>query len=113
MTAYAIAYLRSVDLNEQVADYLRRIDETLVPCDGAFLVHGTEHETVEGDLPGAIIVIGFPDLARARGWYDSPAYRAILPLRTDNSEGVALLVDGVPPGYRAASYLQKVGAAAR
>jgi hypothetical protein len=53
-------------------------------------------------------VIGFPDLAAARAWYDSPAYREILPLRTRNSDGVTLLVDGVPDGYRAAGYADKL-----
>jgi len=53
-------------------------------------------------------VIGFPDLDAARAWYDSPAYQEILPLRTRNSDGVTLLVDGVPEGYRAASYAAKL-----
>ncbi len=31
MTAYAVAHLRSVDMNAEVVDYLRRIDATLDP----------------------------------------------------------------------------------
>ena len=54
------------------------------------------------------MVIGFPDLDAARAWYDSPAYQEILPLRTRNSDGVTLLVDGVPDGYRAASFADKL-----
>ena len=46
------------------------------------------------------------DLERARAWYDSPAYQAILPLRTENSEGSAILLEGVDPGYRAADFLR-------
>ena len=42
------------------------------------------------------------------GWYDSPAYRDIAALRTRNAEGVVLLADGVPDGYRAASYADKL-----
>ncbi len=112
MTAYAIAQLRRVDVNAQIADYLRRIDETLEPYEGRFLVHGTTPHVVDGDFPGAVVVIAFPDMARARAWYDSPGYQAILPLRLDNSDGGAVIVDGVPEGYRAASYLEKVAAAA-
>ena len=104
MTAYAVAHLRSVERNAEIADYLRRIDATLEPFDGRFAVHGTPPEVLEGEWPGHLVVIAFPDLATARAWYDSPAYQEIAPLRTRNSAGDVLLVDGVPDGYRAAAY---------
>ncbi|MEQ8897129.1 MAG: DUF1330 domain-containing protein [Roseovarius sp.] len=37
--------------------------------------------------------------AAARGCYDSPAYRAILPLRAGNSKGVVVLIGGVGEGH--------------
>ena len=82
---------------------------------GAFLVHGSVPEVLEGDAPGALVLIGFPDLEHARAWYGSPEYQAILPLRTRNSEGFAVLLDGVPDGYRASSFadgLARAGAGA-
>jgi uncharacterized protein (DUF1330 family) len=109
MTAYAMAQLRSIDVNDEVRDYLRRIDDTLRPYGGRFLVHGTMPEVVDGDLDGTIVLIGFPDLDAARGWYGSPGYQAILPLRTRNSDGGAALLPGVPDGYRAASFVDKDG----
>lgn len=112
MTAYALAHLRTVDLNAEVADYLMRIDATLEPYGGAFVVHGATPEVLEGDLPGTVVVIGFPDLERARAWYASTEYQEILPLRTRNSDGVAVLLDGVPPGYRAASLVAGTAASA-
>jgi uncharacterized protein (DUF1330 family) len=42
---------------------------------------------------------------RAHAWYDSPAYQEILPLRTENSEGATILVEGVEEGYRAAGFV--------
>ena len=48
-----------------------------------------------------VIVIEFPDLDGARGWYESAAYREIAHLRTDNLEMDVIMVDGVPGGYRA------------
>jgi uncharacterized protein (DUF1330 family) len=101
MSAYAIANLRSVDRNEQVTNYLLRIDETLDPHSGRFLVHGATPQLMDGDLPGVVVVIEFPDLERAHAWYASPAYQEILPLRTGNAVGGAVIVDGVPAGYRA------------
>ena len=111
MTAYAVAHLRSVDQNAEIVDYLHRIDATLDPFEGRFVVHGVLPEVLEGDWPGVLVVIGFPDLTTARAWYDSPGYQEILPLRTRNSDGTAFLIDGVAPGYRAASFLAKAGVA--
>jgi uncharacterized protein (DUF1330 family) len=104
MTAYALGHLRDVDQNAEILDYLSRIDATLAPFGGRFAVHGVLPEVVEGDWPGVVVVIAFPDLAAARAWWDSPAYRAIAPLRTRNSTGSVVLLDGVGDGYRAASY---------
>lgn len=110
MTAYALAHLATVDLNEEIAEYLRRIDDTLAPFGGRFLVHGSEPEVMDGDLPGVIVIIEFPDRDRAHAWYGSPAYQDILELRTRNVSGAAVILDGVPGGYRAASYLEKIRA---
>jgi uncharacterized protein (DUF1330 family) len=109
MTAYAMAQLRSIDLNDEIRDYLRRIDDTLSPYGGRFLVHGTTPEVVDGELDGTIVLIGFPDIDAARGWYESPDYQAILPLRTRNCDGGAALLPGVPDGYRAVSFVDKMG----
>lgn len=108
MSAYAIAHLRSVDFGAEIIRYLEKVDETLVPYGGRFLVHGVDPEVMEGPFPGNVIVVEFPDIERARGWYHSPGYQEILPLRTDNSDGVAVLVGGTPDGYRATDYLAKV-----
>ncbi|MBT2487361.1 DUF1330 domain-containing protein [Streptomyces sp. ISL-96] len=64
-----------------------------------FLVHGTEVEVLEGEWPGYLVVIGFPDIEKARDWYDSEAYREILPLRTKHITGDVILAEGVAPGY--------------
>jgi len=109
MTTYAMAILRDVELGAEITQYLERIDATLAPFGGEFVVHGAPPTVVEGDWDGTLIVIGFPDAERARGWYDSAAYREILPLRTRNSTGTAILVDGVGPGHRATDVLGRTG----
>ncbi|MFE5541027.1 DUF1330 domain-containing protein [Streptomyces sp. NPDC056492] len=102
MTAYAIAHIRPETLNEDVLHYIEEIQSTMDPFEGRFLVHGKEVEVLEGPFPGTVVVIAFPDMERARAWYASEAYQAILPLRTDHIPGEVILVDGVPPGYDAA-----------
>ncbi|HYF74580.1 MAG TPA: DUF1330 domain-containing protein [Nocardioides sp.] len=106
--AYALAYLREVDLGDDIVEYLRRIDATLTPYGGRFLVHGGPLVAVEGEWDGDVVVIAFPDLAAARAWYDSPDYQAILPLRTQRSRSIAAIVPGVPDGYRATDKLAEL-----
>jgi uncharacterized protein (DUF1330 family) len=105
MTAYGVAHLRKVAMGPAIVEYLRRIDETLQPFGGRFIVHGGRAEVLEGDWPGDLIVIEFPDRDHARAWYASPAYQEILRLRTDNAEGDVILVDGVPASHRATDVL--------
>ncbi|MEU9084101.1 DUF1330 domain-containing protein [Streptomyces sp. NPDC048357] len=101
MTAYAIAHIRPETMNEDVLEYIERIQSTMDPFEGRFLVHGKEVEVLEGPFPGTVVVIGFPDIERARAWYASPAYQAVLPLRTDHIAGEVILVEGVPADYDA------------
>jgi uncharacterized protein (DUF1330 family) len=97
--AYAIAHLHNPTVNDDVVEYLERIQDTMDPFGGRFLVHGPTVEAVEGAWPGTIVILTFPDLDAARAWYRSPAYQEILHLRTDHIDGVAILAEGVPPEY--------------
>lgn len=101
MTAYAIAHIRPETMNEDILRYIEEIQATMDPFEGRFLVHGKEVEVKEGPWPGTVVVIGFPDIERARAWYDSRAYQSLLPLRTDHIQGEAILVEGVPADYDA------------
>ncbi len=101
MTAYALAHLRTPTAHPDVLDYIERIQDTLDPYGGRFLVHGAEVEVLEGEWPGTVVIIEFPDAGAARSWYASAAYREILPLRTRHIAGDTLIVAGVGPGYDA------------
>ena len=105
MPSYAVAHMRSVNIGPAIVEYLQRIDATLEPFGGRFLVHGGKAEVLEGSWSGNLIVIEFPDRARAKAWYESPAYQEILRLRTDNSESDTFFVDGVSEGHRATDVL--------
>lgn len=107
--AYAVAYLREVDLGPAIVEYIERIDATLAPYGGRFLVHGGALTPAEGTWDGDVVILEFPDAAAARDWYDSPAYQQILPLRTEHSQSIACMVEGVPTGYRAVDKLADLG----
>jgi uncharacterized protein (DUF1330 family) len=105
MPAYAIANVQSLTMGPAIAEYLERIDATLAPYDGQFLVHGDPADVREGNFVGDLIMIEFPDRDRATGWYESAAYTAIVSLRTENTEGWLILIEGVPSDHRATDIL--------
>jgi len=93
-------------MGEDIIAYLDRIDATLTPYDGQFIIHGGEKHQLEGLFKGDLIVIAFPDRTRARAWYHSSEYRRILPLRRRHSRGDVFLIDGVAPDHKAADILK-------
>jgi len=109
MPAYAVAHMRQVTMGPAVVEYLQRIDATLAPFGGRFIVHGGEVEILEGSWPGFLIVIEFPDRDRASAWYNSAAYQEIVTLRTDNSESDVVMVNGVGSEHKATDVLAVSG----
>jgi uncharacterized protein (DUF1330 family) len=97
--AYGFAHLRDRRPHPDILEYLRRIQGTLDPFHGRFLVHGPPTAVVEGSWPGSMVLIEFPGMAEARAWYESPEYQKILRLRADHIDGDLVLVEGVGPGY--------------
>jgi uncharacterized protein (DUF1330 family) len=115
MTAYGIAHLRqpAAPLHEDVYEYLERIQSTMDPYGGRFLVHGQQVEVLEGVWPGTLVLIEFPGVAQARAWYDSPAYREILHLRADHLVGDLILVDGCGDEHESAEFAAQLRTMAR
>jgi uncharacterized protein (DUF1330 family) len=110
--AFAVALLRNVRMSGAIVRYIEEVEATLVPFGGRLVVHGGAHETLEGSWPHDLVVVGFPDRARARAWYGSPAYQAILELRTAHAECDVILIDAVGDGYRATDVLKARDASA-
>ena len=106
MTAYAVAHMRQATMGPRVVEYLHKIDATPEPFGGRFLVHGGNVEVIENNWPGHLIIIEFPDRQHVRGWYNSPAYQAILALRADNLEADVVFADGVEHPHNATDILE-------
>jgi len=102
MPAYALAHLYDPKPHPEVIEYIERVQATLDPYGGRFVAHGPQVEVAEGEWPGTIVIVEFPSLEEALAWYASPAYQEILPLRTRNIRGTAIIFDGVGPEYDAA-----------
>lgn len=103
MTAYVIAEAQLTGDAEEVAAYSAQLVSTLAPHGGRYLVRGAPAQVLEGDGQAFTGVIEFPSTQAARRWYDSPAYRAIAPLRIRNTRGRILVFEGVAAGPAQAS----------
>jgi uncharacterized protein (DUF1330 family) len=98
---YFIADMLAGAPNEEVLRYRDQVMATLTPFGGRFLSRGGAWQQVEGNPIGEtakrrFVMLEFPSVAKARAWYDSPAYQAILPLRLRNMDGSAVIIEGVP-----------------
>src|SRR5687768_15222587 len=106
--AYAICHLTDVDFGPEIIEYLERIDATLAPYGGRFIVHGGDIEVAEGEWAGDVVIIEFPSRAAAKDWFESPAYQEIVHLRTEHSTSMAALLSGVAPGHQATDKLAEL-----
>jgi uncharacterized protein (DUF1330 family) len=95
MSAYVIANVDVRDLEAYEA-YRSRTLATIEAHGGRFIVRGGAIDVLEGEPQvHRLVIIEFSDRQAARGWYESPEYQAILPLRTSTSDGALFIVDGI------------------
>ncbi|WP_226580009.1 DUF1330 domain-containing protein [Acuticoccus sediminis] len=107
--AYAVGWLRDVRMGPDIAEYLRRIDGTLAPFGGRFIIHGGRAAVLEGRWDADLIVIAFPSAEAAHAWYVSEDYRALIPLRLRNSHGAVAIIEGTDPDHKATDILRDNG----
>jgi len=53
-------------------------------------------DTLEGDPVDGAVILEFPTMAEARGWYDSPIYQDARRHRLKGAEYRVFIVEGVP-----------------
>ena len=74
--------------------YAAQVPPTLAPFGGRYVVRSGATEAIEGEAPGRIVILEFPDRAAALAWRASPAYQAILPIRDATSTSRVYVIDG-------------------
>jgi uncharacterized protein (DUF1330 family) len=90
MPAYIIGHITVKD-PEKWAEYRSRVPATLAPWGGEVVLRGKKITVLSGDHPFAdTVVIQFPDAGSVAAWYDSPAYQALIPLRSQAAEMVLI-----------------------
>ena len=94
MAAYFVFHNRIQD-PEKMRAYIPRALETMAPYNPEVLILDENSHVIEGDTAfPRTIVIKFESREVAIAWYNSPAYRAVRPLRLAATEGFGVLVDG-------------------
>ena len=96
MTAYALVELE-VTNRDGLLPYIQAVDATVAAHAGRFLVKAGATEVAEGSLGQFPIkvILEFPSLEAAKGWYNSAEYQDILPARTNNSRCNFVWAEGV------------------
>ena len=95
MPAY---YIADVDVHdpEEYEAYRRGVPGSLEPYGGRFVVRGGAFEVKEGDwTPTRLVMLEFPNVERARAWYESEEYAPLLELRKRVATSRVLVVEGV------------------
>jgi uncharacterized protein (DUF1330 family) len=92
--AFSISEFELTDL-EGIKPYSARVDATFAPFGGRYVVRGGQIAPLEGEAPkGRIVMIAFPSMERAQAWYNSPAYREIMPIRHKTTKSRVFIVEG-------------------
>lgn len=90
-----------VDVKDEkdYAEYRAKAPATVAASGGRYIVRGGAVSHVE---PGwdvhRFVILEFPSMAKAKAWYESPAYRKIAPIRQRSTVSRMMFVEGLDPG---------------
>jgi uncharacterized protein (DUF1330 family) len=94
--AYYISEFELTD-PEGIRPYSAAVESTFAPFGGRYVVRGGKVSSLEGAPAKRVIMIAFPSLEQAQAWYDSPAYRNILPIRHRTATSRVFIMEGFTP----------------
>jgi uncharacterized protein (DUF1330 family) len=98
MPAYVVVQIEVEDA-ERYEAYKRQAPPSIAAYEGRYLVRGGPSTLLEGDWqPSRLVILEFPDAARARAWWASPEYADAKALRQGCTRTQMLLIEGVAPG---------------
>jgi len=92
--AYVIGHLTVKD-PAKWAEYRSRVPETLAPWGAELVLRGKRVAVLAGEHGHEdTVVIRFPDQAAVEGWYASPEYRSLIPLRMQAADMELIAYEG-------------------
>ena len=94
MAAYLVVEAVITD-REKFAAYAQRVPELVARFGGEYIVLGGAQEALEGDWGDVRLVVHrWPDMARARRFWNSPEYAEVRKLREGAGEFRVMLLEG-------------------
>jgi len=93
MAGYFVANY-TITNQAEYKEYLAAVGLSLKAHNAENVVVDRDCEPLEGSAGKVTVVLRFPTKAAAMAWYESPEYRAIRHLRTDNTEGIGVIAEG-------------------
>ncbi len=90
MAAYVIGHINVKD-SAKWSEYRGKVPPTLAPWGGEVILRGKRIGVLSGEHNYTdTVVIRFPDAGAVSGWYGSPAYQALIPIREQAAEMVLI-----------------------
>lgn len=96
MSAYCIFDNLVVKDGAKLEEYKTKVVPVVEKYGGKYLVLGGDTLVVEGNWkPVYLVMIEFPSLELAKGWYYSEEYRALKALRLSATESNGAILEGI------------------
>jgi uncharacterized protein (DUF1330 family) len=83
-----------------IKPYSAAVESTFMPFGGRYVARGGQVVSLEGEPGKRVVMIAFPSMEQALGWYNSPAYAELRPLRHKSATSRVVIVEGtggLPP----------------
>jgi uncharacterized protein (DUF1330 family) len=93
MAGYFVANY-TITSQAEYKQYVAAVGPILEAHSAENIVVDHDSELLEGSARRVTVVLRFATKAAAEAWYESPEYKAIRQLRTDNTEGTAVIAEG-------------------
>ena len=93
MAGYFVANYTITNQAEYM-EYIAAVGPVLEAHGAENIVIDRNSELLEGSAGQVTVVLRFATKSAAEGWYESPEYQAIRHLRTDSTEGIAVIAEG-------------------
>jgi len=96
MAAYVIGRLQVRDAS-WLEKYRATVPSIVARHGGVYRARGGKMETLEGNapLPSSFVILEFPTMDEARGFYRDPEYQPFIKLRQTGSDLDMVLVEGL------------------
>ena len=99
MAAYFIFSHKVLDADTLNNNYLPKAVESLKPYEPEILAVDQDIEVIEGDTNhNRTVILKFKSKEDAKAWYNSSEYQAIVNLRTDSVDGMAIICEEFDAG---------------